>query len=53
MEKAKAMLISREYLIYEVSERVGYKNIPYFSTLFKKYTGMNPSDYIKDKNDEN
>ncbi|MCA0755837.1 response regulator [Paenibacillus sp. N4] len=49
MEKAKAMLLDGKYLIYEVSERVGYKNIPYFSTLFKKYTGMNPSEFVSEK----
>jgi len=34
-------------LIYEVADMVGYKNIPYFSTLFKKTTGLNPSDFMK------
>jgi two-component system response regulator YesN len=43
IEKAKAMILEGKYLIYEVSELVGYKNVPYFSTLFKKVTGMNPT----------
>ncbi|RTE08923.1 response regulator transcription factor [Paenibacillus whitsoniae] len=47
LEKAKALLLEGNYLIYEVAEQVGYQNVPYFSTLFKKYCGMNPSDLLK------
>jgi two-component system, response regulator YesN len=47
IEKAKEMLLEPNTLVYEVSEKVGYKNVPYFSTIFKKYTGMNPTDYVK------
>lgn len=47
MEKAKRLLLEGKYLIYEVAEMVGYKNVPYFSTLFKKYTNSNPSDILK------
>lgn len=39
--------MERKMLVYEVAERVGYKNVPYFSTLFKKMTGLNPTDFIK------
>ena len=31
--------------VYEVSERVGYRDVTYFSSQFKKYTGMTPSEY--------
>lgn len=44
MEKAKELLLERKMLVYEVAGRVGYKNVPYFSTLFKKFTGMNPTE---------
>ncbi|GGG02802.1 response regulator transcription factor [Paenibacillus abyssi] len=47
MEKAKSMIVDGGHLIYEVAGKVGYKNVPYFSTLFKKYTGFNPSDLVK------
>ncbi|WP_342479850.1 response regulator transcription factor [Paenibacillus sp. FSL L8-0340] len=47
IEKARELLMERNMLVYEVAERVGYKNIPYFSTLFKKITGMNPTELIK------
>lgn len=46
MEKARELLLERNMLVYEVAERVGYRNIPYFSTLFKKVTGMNPTELI-------
>ncbi|WP_274652984.1 response regulator transcription factor [Paenibacillus humicola] len=47
MEKAKELLLEKKMLVYEVAERVGYKNVPYFSTLFKKFTGMNPTELAK------
>lgn len=31
--------------IYEVAERVGYRDVSYFSSIFKKSTGMSPSEY--------
>ncbi|TBL76537.1 response regulator [Paenibacillus thalictri] len=47
MEKAKKLLAEGNHLIYEVAEMVGYKNVPYFSSLFKKLNGLNPSDILK------
>lgn len=47
MEKARELLMEKKALVYEVAEMVGYKNVPYFSTLFKKITGMNPTDIVK------
>lgn len=47
MEKAKAMILEGKLYIYEIAEKVGYTNIPYFSTLFKKYTGFNPTELLK------
>ncbi|MBE1444961.1 response regulator transcription factor [Paenibacillus sp. OAS669] len=47
MEKARALLIEGKLMIYEISEKVGYKNVPYFSSIFKKYYGMNPSEVGK------
>jgi two-component system, response regulator YesN len=46
IEKARELITSGKYLIYEVADMVGYKNVPYFSFLFKKHTGYNPSDLI-------
>ncbi|BFT76049.1 response regulator [Paenibacillus sp. P36] len=47
MKKAQALLAEGKHLIYEISEKVGYKNVPYFSSIFKKYTGMSPSEVGK------
>lgn len=33
--------------VYEVAEQVGYRDITYFSSTFKKVTGMSPSEYQK------
>ena len=31
--------------VYEVAEQVGYRDITYFSTVFKKIVGVNPSEF--------
>ncbi|OBZ17749.1 MULTISPECIES: response regulator transcription factor [Bacillales] len=49
MEKAKALLLDGKFKIYEISEMVGYRNVPYFSSLFKKNHGVNPSEIGKSK----
>lgn len=45
MEKAAEMLHDPNKKIYEVAQKVGYNNTPYFSTLFKDYIGVTPSEY--------
>lgn len=45
MGKAKELMLSGNYKIFEISELVGYKNHAYFSQLFKKHTGLNPSEF--------
>lgn len=47
IEQARELLMEHNALVYEVAERVGYKNVPYFSTVFKKFTGMNPTELVK------
>ncbi|MGJ9384639.1 response regulator transcription factor [Salipaludibacillus sp. CF4.18] len=46
MEKAKKMIQEGSYLIYEISEKVGFINPAYFTTTFKKYTGYTPTELI-------
>lgn len=46
IEKAKTKLREGRYLIYEISEMVGYQNPTYFSQVFKSITGMSPSEYV-------
>lgn len=31
--------------VYEVAGQVGYRDVNYFSSIFKKYTGLSPSEY--------
>ena len=31
--------------VYEVAEQVGYRDITYFSSTFKKTVGVSPSEY--------
>ncbi|WP_284639251.1 response regulator transcription factor [Paenibacillus silviterrae] len=45
MDKAKELMLSGNYKIFEISQMVGYKNNAYFSQLFKKHTGLNPSEF--------
>ncbi|SFS65808.1 AraC family transcriptional regulator [Paenibacillus sp. BC26] len=45
MERAKALLLEGDYLIHDISARVGYADIHYFSNLFKKIEGLSPRNY--------
>ncbi len=47
MASARSLLESSRYNISEVAEAVGYDNPLYFSRLFRKHTGMSPSEYRK------
>jgi len=45
MEKAKALLASTEKSVMEIADEVGFGNANYFSSSFKKATGMTPKEY--------
>ncbi|MCX7711707.1 MAG: response regulator [Clostridia bacterium] len=45
MEKASLLIKNSDNKIYEVAEKVGYEDISYFSTNFKKYFGKSPKEY--------
>lgn len=47
---AKGYLENTNKSITEISDAVGYENALYFSRLFKKYTGMTPTEYKKANN---
>ncbi|MFC4778051.1 response regulator [Paenibacillus sp. GCM10023252] len=47
LERASELLLDPANKIYEITERIGYKNIIYFNRQFKEYYGMTPSDYRK------
>lgn len=42
---AKELLKRGNYKTYEVAMRCGYENPTYFSTIFKRRTGVSPSEY--------
>ena len=47
IDNAKALLRTGKYTVNEVSKLVGYNQIKYFRSLFKKKTGFTASEYIK------
>jgi len=47
MERAKSLLESGSYKIYEISEKVGYRSSHYFSKIFSKCVGISPLDYAE------
>lgn len=42
---AMKLLQDCRYKVYEVAEMVGYRDVAYFGSTFKKLTGMSPSEY--------
>lgn len=47
IKEAKKLLLEDYVKVYQISEKVGYKNIDYFHSKFKKYVGMSPMSYRK------
>lgn len=45
ISKAKELLTNTDLRIYEIAEKIGYRDAFYFSAAFKKEVGVNPSDY--------
>ena len=45
LEKAKLLLSDYKAKVYEAAEAVGYRDIAYFSSTFKKVVGCTPSEY--------
>lgn len=45
IEKAKHLLSTTNLKIQEIAEQVGYSNPYYFSSVFKKKTGLQPKNY--------
>lgn len=45
MDKAKELLRLTEYKFYQIAEKVGYTDPNYFSSSFKKHTGITPKQY--------
>lgn len=47
IQNAKQLLINTDKDLAEIAVDVGYTDIKYFSRLFKKLTGLNPSEFRK------
>ncbi|MBJ6361647.1 response regulator [Paenibacillus sp. GCM10012307] len=45
IQRAKELLRTSDLRIYEIAERIGYRDAYYFSTAFKKAVGINPTEY--------
>lgn len=52
IEKAREYLQKTDILTYEVAELVGYHDPAYFSSIFKKYTGVSPTEYRQGRKKE-
>ena len=47
IEKEKELLKTGYFSVSEVSQKSGFDNVKYFSTLFNKVVGLRPSEYMK------
>ncbi|OCT15073.1 AraC family transcriptional regulator [Paenibacillus pectinilyticus] len=45
VEKAKELLREQDLKLYDIATRLGLADANYFTTFFKKYTGITPSEY--------
>lgn len=47
VQKAMKLLVKEDLKMYEISEKVGFSDYKHFCTVFKKYLGMAPGEFIK------
>lgn len=47
MEEACRLLREKDWKVIEIAENVGYKDLKFFTKMFKKVTGKTPSEYRK------
>lgn len=47
INESKKLLAQTDLKVYEISEKVGYRNVDYFHTKFKKYVSQSPAEYRK------
>ena len=51
MERAKKLIVDGRLKNYEMAEMLGFKDVEYFSRLFKKYTGCSPTEFRNNASD--
>lgn len=44
---SKKLLLQKKFKVYEIAERVGYRNVDYFHKKFRKYVGESPAEFRK------
>ena len=49
LEKAQEYLQQTDMKIYEIADALGFENVTYFSSFFKKHTGVSPKEYSEQK----
>ncbi|UDQ98255.1 AraC family transcriptional regulator [Lentisphaerota bacterium WC36G] len=47
LDKARTLLIQKDYRVTEVAKKVGYESSSQFSREFKRYFAVTPADYAK------
>jgi AraC-like DNA-binding protein len=47
LEIAKQLLVSTDKKVYEIASEVGYPDVRIFAKVFKKHTGLSPTQYSK------
>lgn len=47
LQKAKKLLKTTSFKVYEIAEMVGYHNVEHFNRMFKKRIGVSPTQYRK------
>ncbi|MBQ7954955.1 MAG: response regulator transcription factor [Lachnospiraceae bacterium] len=47
IEHSKELLIQSTGKVYEIAEKVGYRNVDYFHKKFRKYVGESPAEFRK------
>lgn len=47
VDKAKELIREENYTFTEISEKLGFNTSQYFTTVFKRVSGMTPSEYAK------
>ena len=52
VERAKEIMNRGSVRINEIALSLGYENVYYFSKVFRKITGVSPTDYMKGRQEE-